>query len=88
MRSRASLLVVNLVLLIPQRVVEIEDTLTEGGAARAYTDVGASQARLPPIGLIRVLDLIGAAAAHQQCCKRASQDDARHCNLHSKGVSG
>jgi hypothetical protein len=73
-----------LVLLIPQRVVEIEDTLTESGAARVDTDVGASQARLRPIGLVGVLDRIGAATAHQQCCKRASQDDARHCNLQSE----
>jgi hypothetical protein len=45
-----------LVLLIPQRVVEIEDALTESGAARVDTDVGACQARPPPIGLIGVLD--------------------------------
>ena len=35
------------VLLIPQRVVEIEDTLTESGVARVDTNVGAGQARLP-----------------------------------------
>jgi hypothetical protein len=79
-----ALSVFSLVLLIPQRVVEIEDTLTESGAARVDTDIGASQARLPLIGLIGVLDCIGAAASHQQCCKRANQDDARHCYLQSE----
>ena len=49
------------VLLTPQRVVEIEDTLTESGAARVDTDVGACQARLPPIVLIGGLDGTGAA---------------------------
>ena len=66
-----ALSVFSLVLLIPQRVVEIEDTLTKRGAARVYTNVGASQARLPPIRLVGVLDRIGAAAARQQYCKRA-----------------
>jgi MFS family permease len=67
-----------LVLLIPEGVVEIEDTLTESRAARVDTDVGACQARLPPIGLIGVLDRIGAATAHQKCSKRANQYDTRH----------
>ena len=66
-----ALSVFSLVLLIPQRVVEIEDTLPKSEAARVYTNVGASQTRLPPIGLIGVLDRIGAAAARQQYCKRA-----------------
>src|SRR5262249_5700708 len=72
------------ILLIPQRAVEIEDTLTESGAARVDTDVGACQARLPPIGLIGVFDRIGAATAYQKCCKRPNQDDARHCYLQSE----
>src|SRR6516225_6297956 len=84
MPSRASLSVSNLILLIPQRVVEIDDTLAESGVARVDTDVGTCQARLPPIGLVGVLDRIGAAAAHQQCCNRTNQDDARHCHLQSE----
>src|SRR5262249_44219934 len=72
------------ILLIPQRVVEIEDTLTESGVARVDTNVGAGQARLAPIGLIGVLDRIGAATAHQKCCKRANQGDTRHCYLQSE----
>src|SRR6516165_9781388 len=85
MRSRASLSVVSLLLLIPHRVVEIEDTLTECGAARVDPDLGASQTRLSPRGLIGVLARIGTGADHQQGRKRAKQGNAGHCNLQSKG---
>jgi hypothetical protein len=55
------------VLLVPQRVIEVEDALTESGAARGDAHVGASQSRLGPIVLV------GAhrTARQEQCGKRA-----------------
>src|ERR1700730_12198328 len=63
-----------LVLLVPQRVVEIEDTLTEGAAARGDADIGTGQTRLLPSGLIGALDGIGAlgASCGEQCGKGAN----------------
>jgi hypothetical protein len=67
-----------LVLLVPQGVVEIGDTLTENGAARVDTDIGAGQSRLRPSGLIGALDGIGALGAthRKECGKGANYDDA------------
>jgi hypothetical protein len=44
--------VVALILLVPQGVVEIENTLTEGAAARGDTHIGAGQTCLWPIVLM------------------------------------
>jgi hypothetical protein len=62
-----------LVLLVPQGVVEIEDTLTEGAVPRVDTNIGTGQARLRPSRLIGAFDGIGAlgATGREYCSKRA-----------------
>jgi hypothetical protein len=57
-----------LVLLVPQGVVEIEDTRTEGGAARVDTHIGAGQTHLRPIALMGAQG----TTRTEQCGKGAS----------------
>jgi hypothetical protein len=61
------------VLLVPHGVIEVDDTLAEGAAARGDTDIGAGQTRLLPSGLMGALDGIGAlgATCGEQCGKGA-----------------
>jgi len=59
--SRRSAL--DLVLLIPERAVEIKDTLVERTAARGNADISARQTRLRPGGLIGALNSIGASCS-------------------------
>jgi hypothetical protein len=47
-----------LVLLVPQRVVEVEDTLIERAAAGIETHIGAGETRLPSIILLGARDAI------------------------------
>ena len=50
------LLAFELVLLVPQGPVEIEDTLTKGGATRVDAHFGTSLSRLRAAGLTGILD--------------------------------
>src|SRR5437879_7759052 len=49
-----------LVLLVPQRVIEIDDTLIKGATARVEAHISAGQTRLCPISLIGAFEGIGA----------------------------
>ena len=63
-----------LVLLVPEGVVEIDDTLTEGAAAGGDTHIGAGQTCPCPSGLIGALDGSGAlgATCREHCGKAAN----------------
>jgi hypothetical protein len=77
--------VLDQVLHLPQMLVEIDDTLIKGAAARIDTHIGAGQTRMLPIELISAKS----AARTKQCRKAASQDEARHAIfLPLRGVSG
>jgi hypothetical protein len=79
-----------LVLLVPQGLGQIEQALTQSGAAGVDTHISTRRARLRPKGLIVTLDSIGALGntRRQQCGKAATHDDARHFNLQFEAVLG
>src|SRR5207244_10997866 len=67
-----------LVLLVPHGVIEVDDTLAEGAAARGDTDIGAGQLRLGPGRLTGAFKGIGTVdvSRHEQCGEGSDQGDA------------
>ena len=67
-----------LVLLVPHGVIEVDDTLAEGAAARGDTDIGAGQLRLGLGRLTGAFKGIGAVdvSRHEQCGEGSDQGDA------------